>query len=70
MSREDNALEQFTPLTDDEEALRYINLRRGWSTWEYFAEKSRVARALFVLSALVAVGFFAATAVGASGAYV
>ena len=71
MGREDyETLEQFTPLADDDEALRYINLQRGWSTWEFFTEKSRAAQALFVLSTVVAVGFFAATAVGASGAYV
>ena len=40
----------------------YVELRRAWSTYDYFADKSLTERASFVVSLLLALGFFAATA--------
>ena len=59
------------PLLRAEDADAYVELRRAWSTYEYFADKSRTERASFVASLLLAVGFFAATAAGtaAGGAW-
>ena len=59
------------PLLRDEDAMEYVDLRRTWSTYDYFADKSLTERASFVVSLLLAVGFFAATAAGtaAGGAW-
>jgi len=59
------------PLLRDEDTMEYVDLRRTWSTYDYFAEKSLTERASFVVSLLLAVGFFAATAAGtaAGGAW-
>ena len=61
------------PLLGGEDAgvNAYVELRRAWSTYDYFADKSRTERASFVLSLLLALGFFTATAAGtaAGGAW-
>ena len=44
---------------EDADVNAYVELRRAWSTYDYFADKSRTERASFVLSLLLALGFFA-----------
>jgi hypothetical protein len=69
MKREEDPWQQLLPLAAEDPAREYIDLRRSWSILDFFNDKSWQLRTLLVLSFVATVGFFAATAVGASGGY-
>ena len=69
MKREEDPWQHLLPLSAEDPAREYIDLRRSWSILDFFNDKSWQLRTLLVLSFVATVGFFAATAVGASGGY-